>query len=185
MTELKTRLVMLFISILICATLLYPGRDADRKVVSAAFLRYSSGTSIIRLKGSVPSPGIYRVPENTTLKSVIILTAPFMVDKIKNRELMGRTLKCGDIIDLTSRNEKHIDIKIYKMKAQERILLGIPLVPDEMEMDDWDSLPGIGPGLAKEIMDYRQKYGDFGSFRSLEKVPGLGEKKMEALKKYF
>jgi competence protein ComEA len=185
-TELKTRLVMLLIATVICAALVYhPGRDADREVVSAAFLRYSTGTNIIRLEGDVPSPGIYRVPENATLKAVINLTAPSMSDKVEEKELMGRVIKCGDIIDLTARDKQHIVIKIYKMTTKERILLGIPLHPDEMEMADWESLPGIGPALAKEIMDYRQNNGDFGDFVSLSRVPGLGEKKIRALKKYF
>jgi competence protein ComEA len=177
---------MLLIVTVICAALIYhPGRDADRKVPPAAFLRYSSGTKIIRLEGSVPSPGIYRVPGNATLNTVINLTEPSTAGRIQDKEMMWRVVKSGDIINLTPKDKQHIDIRIYRMNATERILLGIPLVADEMEMSDWESLPGIGPVLAKEIMEYRQKYGGFASFDSLSGVPGMGEKKMKGLERYF
>lgn len=65
------------------------------------------------------------------------------------------------------------------------MLLGIPLVPDQMDFADWDALPGIGPELAKTIMDNRQENGDFGSFGALQRVPGIGEKKLKKLKRYF
>ncbi len=91
----------------------------------------------------------------------------------------------GDIIEAIVKDREHIDITIYKMRAKERILLGIPLVPDQMDFADWDALPGIGPVLAKNIMDNRQKYGDFGSFGALQRVPGIGEKKLKVLKRYF
>jgi len=45
-----------------------------------------------------------------------------------------------------------------------------------------ESLPGIGPSLAKKIMDFRQKNGQFKSPSDLMAVPGIGEKKFEQLK---
>jgi competence protein ComEA len=45
-----------------------------------------------------------------------------------------------------------------------------------------ESLPGIGPSLAKKIMDFRQKNGPFKSTQDLMAVQGIGEKKFEQLK---
>ena len=45
-----------------------------------------------------------------------------------------------------------------------------------------ESLPGIGPSLAKKIMDFRQKNGAFKSTQDLMAVQGIGEKKFEQLK---
>ncbi|HEX9024650.1 MAG TPA: helix-hairpin-helix domain-containing protein [Geobacteraceae bacterium] len=71
------------------------------------------------------------------------------------------------------------------MKAKERMVLGIPLDPDLMDLADWDSLPGIGPVLAKSIVDDRHNNGAFGSVEALRRVPGIGEKRLKELKKYF
>ena len=64
-------------------------------------------------------------------------------------------------------------------------MLGIPLLPDQMDAEDWDSLPGIGPKLAKKIVDDRQENGDYCSLEAVQRVPGMGEKKIKSLKKYF
>ena len=186
MTERKNRLVLLLISAVICAALIYhPGREPDRKGPPAAFLHYTSGENLIRLRGLVPKPGIYRVPKNATLGTVMKLTAPSLTAEITDSGLKDRVLLPGEIVDVVAGDKGRIDIKIERMKAKEEILLGIPLDPDDLDVSDWESLPGIGPVLAKSIMVNRQKYGDFGSFESLERVPGMGERKMNALRRYF
>jgi competence protein ComEA len=183
--ERKRRFVLWLLSALLVTALIYSGRDADHKGVLVAFLRYSSAMNIVRLKGSVLNPGVYRFPERTKLKSVINMTAPLMAGKIKNKALLETSIQNGDIIDVVAKDRQHAEITIGNMKAKEKILLGIPLDPDQMDFTDWDSLPGIGPVLAQSIMDNRQKYGDFVSFEALLRVPGMGEKKLKALKMYF
>jgi competence protein ComEA len=47
---------------------------------------------------------------------------------------------------------------------------------------DLEKLPGIGPALAKRILDFRQKNGNFKTTNDLVAVQGIGEKKFEQLK---
>lgn len=48
-------------------------------------------------------------------------------------------------------------------------------------LEQLDTLPGIGPSLARSIIDYREAYGPFQSVGDLMNVTGIGEKRMEAI----
>ncbi len=49
-------------------------------------------------------------------------------------------------------------------------------------LEELQALPGIGPKLAKQILDYREECGKFFSVDELLEVPGIGEKKLEAIR---
>lgn len=45
-------------------------------------------------------------------------------------------------------------------------------------------IPGIGPAMAKRIVDFRQQNGPFRQVEDLMKVKGIGEKSLEKLRPY-
>ena len=45
-----------------------------------------------------------------------------------------------------------------------------------------DAIDGIGPTLARRIVEYRQKNGGFSSVEQLRQIDGIGEKRFEALR---
>ncbi|MCD6548823.1 MAG: helix-hairpin-helix domain-containing protein [Thermodesulfobacterium sp.] len=51
--------------------------------------------------------------------------------------------------------------------------------------EELESLPGIGPKIAKNIIEYREKFGPFKSVEELLEVKGIGPKKLKRLKKYL
>jgi competence protein ComEA len=49
-------------------------------------------------------------------------------------------------------------------------------------IEQLQTLPGIGPSLAKTILDYRTKSGKFTRIEELLNVKGMGEKKFQKIK---
>jgi competence protein ComEA len=45
-----------------------------------------------------------------------------------------------------------------------------------------DTLDGVGPATAQKILDYRQQHGGFRTVEDLAQVPGIGPKKLAALR---
>jgi competence protein ComEA len=45
-----------------------------------------------------------------------------------------------------------------------------------------DTLAGVGPATAAKILAYREQHGAFGSVEDLADVPGIGERRLEALR---
>jgi len=179
------RFVLWLLAASLCLMYVYKGHGASRQRESVAFVHRSSGGVIIRLVGDVPKPGVYRFPDGASVADVINVTVPHAAISPNGRLQLPRHLAMGDIIAVSTNEAQHVGIALRTMKARERMLLGVPLNPDLMDKDDWDALPGIGPELAQAVLDYRQKNGDFGTFKSLEAVPGIGSIRMRELKKYF
>jgi competence protein ComEA len=49
-------------------------------------------------------------------------------------------------------------------------------------LEQLDTLDGVGPATAQKILQYRQQHGGFGSVDDLTQIPGIGPKKLEALR---
>jgi competence protein ComEA len=71
------------------------------------------------------------------------------------------------------------------MPASQRMALGIPLHPDRMSGEDWEALAGIGPRMALAIEEDRQRNGDFGSLARLQRVKGVGPKRLAGWEQFF
>jgi competence protein ComEA len=72
-----------------------------------------------------------------------------------------------------------------KMSAAERLVLGIPLDINSISEVELDKVPGIGPTLARNIIQFRQNNGGIMTAKDLLLVDGVGEKKFSALRKFF
>jgi len=52
-------------------------------------------------------------------------------------------------------------------------------------LDDFKSLPGIGPVKAERILQYRKRKGSFNSINELKNVKGIGQKTIEKLQPFL
>lgn len=151
----------------------------------AAFLHYTTGSVLVKIVGTGKQDGIYRFPDGA-LRSDVKKMA--VVDAALNPVVYGgeyRRLRNGDVVDFSRSGSNSGAFAPKRMTVAEIMMLGIPLDPDAMSGEDWESLPGIGPVLAATIVNDRQKNGDFGSLDGVLRVPGIGIGKIQALRIFF
>ncbi len=84
----------------------------------------------------------------------------------------------------TGKNGK-IFIQQKPLSVRALWILGRPIPLNRATAEDLDRLPGIGPGLAQRIMEYRQALGKFSSLDQLKEVNGIKEKTFEKIKRYL
>lgn len=56
---------------------------------------------------------------------------------------------------------------------------GLPI--NKAGLAELQKISGVGPALAQRIFDYRGAHGPFRSAQDLDKVPGIGEKKLQSI----
>ncbi len=71
---------------------------------------------------------------------------------------------------------------VLAQETQDQKTTGKVVNINTASQSELETLPGIGPSLAKRIVEFRQKNGGFKNPSDLIAVPGIGEKKYEQLK---
>jgi competence protein ComEA len=179
------RFIIFLVATGFAATHFHEGHPPSHQDGSVAFVPLTSSRVIIRLGGMVPAPGVYTFPDGVTVADVIKLTGVFPAARMAGKPSFPGRLTSGKSVTVAGENPQQLEISVKTMKAGERMLLGIPLDPDQMDRADWEALPGIGPKLAKNMADDRQIYGDFHTVEAIRRVPGMEDKKFTTIKKYF
>jgi competence protein ComEA len=113
----------------------------------------------IYIGGAVANPGLYPFREDDTLKT-LIQTAGLIQDADTDR------------------------IEIYIPKTGE---LTQPQKIDLNRAETWllDTLPGIGPGRAEAIVNYRNQNGPFHKIEDLLNVEGIGESTLDKMRDFI
>ena len=139
----------------------------------------------ILLGTAFPRPGVHQISDGETLRGVIQLTGLSLASDLTADPCLDAPLIPGQGFDGVLKGSVIVDVMPFWMPAGQRLALGLPLHPDLMMVADWEVLPGIGPVLARQIELNRQKYGDFGSLKGLQRVKGVGPKRIDGWRDYF
>jgi|SRR6266545_3860624 len=181
--EQRRRLVLFVVAAILAGSLYSKGHAPCRQHEDVAFSRCTSSGVTVRVKGT-SAPGVYLFPAGFTVADVIKLTASSKTIIDTKSSFLSAPLRSGDVLDLTEDIPKRA-ISLTRMNAGEFMLLDIPLSPNQMDCADWQFLPGIGVKMAKKIVEDRQNFGVFRSIESLRRIPGMGEKKFNMIRKHF
>jgi competence protein ComEA len=68
-----------------------------------------------------------------------------------------------------------------KRGKKKKAVVRFPLRINDATADELCALKGVGPKLADKIIAFREANGPFGGPSSLQKVPGIGKKKLEGI----
>lgn len=164
----------------------YANTEPDKK---------KGNTIIVHITGEVKNAGIIELPEESRIADAIKKAGGVTQEADLDQVNLAFVLSDGQKIYIPSKKEKEANEgKVYittesgnnviikdKVEGGKKQKVNI----NEAKQEDFEQLPGIGPSIAKKIIEYREQNGKFTSIDELQEVKGIGEAKLENIKEYI
>ena len=128
---------------------------------------------LVHVAGEVKRPGVYPVIDGSRVVDAISAAGGARKGVDLSIINLARKVVDGEQI--------YLGVKPEKKKVGSKVFSGTVYV-NRASISQFDSLSGIGPVLAKRIVDYRSANGPFVDIAELQKVPGIGMKTFERIR---
>jgi competence protein ComEA len=132
----------------------------------------------VYVTGSINQPGLYSFPPGSRVNDAIQAAGGFTSDANTSALNLAGVLSDGQKIDVPGLGTPFAPVGGDDPGTAAGAVVNI----NTATLEQLDSLPGIGPTYAQDIIDYRNANGLFTKIEDLMNVPGIGEGKFEAIK---
>lgn len=142
----------------------------------------------VQIGGEILNPGIYELPVNSRLITLIKMASGLTAQADQDRVNQAAILMDGDYFYIPAAEE---DIPETASNAPQNHLqsgeleFDYPFDLNNATQDALESLPGIGPTKASDILAYRDNVGRFSSVEELLNIPGIGQVTLENIRDYL
>ena len=140
---------------------------------------------LVYVAGAVNHPGVFPLPRDSRIMDAVRVAGGFMEGADVSAINLAKTLVDGDRIDIPGTSP----FATPQLTIGDNGLLVTPTPPKGQAVNIntataelLETLPGVGPSLAAEIVKYREDNGPFATTDDLLKVPGIGPTTLENLK---
>jgi competence protein ComEA len=143
---------------------------------------------LVQIAGEVHTPGMYELPQNARLGDLLAKAGGLTEQADQTRVNSALIIKDGDYIYIPSEGQEIPDIA---RNASLNVLTDpdntfqYPININNASLEALESLPGIGPAKAADILEYRQMIGEFTSLDELLNISGIGPATLESLLDYL
>ncbi len=139
----------------------------------------------VQVAGAVVRPGVYRVSPDARAFQAVLQAGGFTEEADQEAVPLAALMSDGCRLYIPRRGETATGPVLSADPAaaggKDAPASG-PVSLNSASLEDLDTLPGIGPALAKQIIAYREKQGPFTSIDQLGEVSGIGPSKLEQLR---
>lgn len=150
-----------------------------------------AGGVVVHVTGAVARPGVYRLASGSRVHDAVQQAGGALPNGFSGALNLAAVLSDGERIDVPVKTDA-APLTVAPPGLQGAAGKSVVHAPSKgtsgrvnlntATLQQLDALPGVGPSIAARIIEYRQKEGPFRTVEQLLEVPGIGPKKMEALR---
>lgn len=151
---------------------------------------------ICEIKGHIERPGVYDLAEGSRVSDLVQRSGGILATGSLELVNQARKLHDGEVLIIPAKGltkEEYAAMAISDsgpFQPQPGLSEPGPIEPTLVNINtaneaELDTIPGVGPATAKNIIDHRTQIGPFGTIEDLKKVDRIGDKTFEKLKQYI
>lgn len=140
---------------------------------------------VVEIKGAIKNPNVYWIDEDSIVEDLINKAGGLNEDANINSINRAEKLKNHQLIvipDNNNNNNENDNVNVNILGSNNNKLSSNLIDINTADEKELDSLPGVGPSKAKDIISYREKNGGFKSIEDIKNVKGIGESSFEKIK---
>ena len=154
-------------------------RGSSKEVIAAPQIpiELSIPEVIVDVAGAVNNPGVYSLPAQSRVIDALRAAGNGITGSDLSDLNLARVVKDGEQI--------YVNPTVRTVNGKKIIKKVVPRGPiniNRASAKEFDGLAGIGPVIAKRIVEYRRVNGPFMAIEDLQKVSGIGSAKFEEFK---
>jgi competence protein ComEA len=134
----------------------------------------------VQISGAVAKEGLYKLAAGDRMIDLLKLSKPTNGADLDGINLAA-SLSDGQKVIVPSKASIR-KAELSPDHAPKSSVQGAKVNINAADEKELDSLPGVGPAMAKKIVTYRENKGRFGAIDDIKKVSGISDKKFEQLK---
>jgi competence protein ComEA len=139
------------------------------------------GEFMVEVDGSVNRRGIYSIGPGMNVLDVIEKAGGINKKVSLSPGSLLTKIEKSCRVRVLSAAEGKGSLLLEPLSPQTLKALSVPIDINTAPIEELDTLPGIGPTIARAIVEHRQTQGKFNSAEDLLQVRGIGPKKLAAI----
>ena len=133
---------------------------------------------VVEIKGEIMNPNIYWLKVDSIIEDLLSEAGGLKAEADMSKINRAEKLKNHQSIIIPNKNVVKEVASTGQTDEKVSSIININTA-SEAELD---TLPGIGPSRAKDIISYREEKGGFNSIEDIKNIKGIGEASFEKLK---
>lgn len=161
-------------------------RSAQPGPVKAPVIKKAGGAAgpamRVHVVGAVGRPGVYRLPAGARVEDAVASAGGARAGANLAGLNLASKLADGQQVIVPRRGQQAGAVSGGGGPAGAATPANTQIDLNNATTEQLDTLDGVGPATARKILEYRGQHGPFRSVSDLSRIPGIGPKKLAAMR---